>query len=126
MRLSNKYGGLQFFAPSKPAACIMNFDSHISKVHSPAGTVSSGSWSWSEVEWTQSGQSVNSNYDCPRTYIVTLDSGYIIDTVTIGGYSTTETPVIADDGLSFSGEFSYGSPITITITSKQGGGGRVQ
>lgn len=120
MRLSNKYGGLQFFAPAKPHPCTMYFDSHISKVYSPAGEYAN--YTYTAAEWTQSGQSVDSNYDYPRTYVVTLDSGYIIDTVTIGGETTTETPVIADDGLSFSGEFSYGGPITITITSKLGGG----
>lgn len=119
MRLSNKYGGLQFFAPAKPHSCTMYFDSHISKVYSAAGEYAN--YTYTAAEWTQSGQSVDSNYDYQRTYVVTLDSGYVIDTVTIDGEGATGTPVIADDGLSFFGTFSYGSPIDITITSKLGG-----
>lgn len=117
-----KIGGIKsvkdlMFPPAPAENITIIFDSHITKVvcesvDSPYGTPYGGG------EWTTSGQTVNGIYDQDLTYTVTLESGYVIDTVTSseGGNLT-----IGADGLTFSGQVTSGNDATITITSKQGG-----
>lgn len=105
------------FPPAPSENITIIFDSHITKVvcesvDSPYGTPYGGG------EWTTSGQTVNGIYDQNLTYTVTLESGYVIDTVT-SSESTNLT--IGADGLTFSGQVTAGNDATITITSKQGG-----
>lgn len=117
-----KIGGVKdlkdlMFPPAPSENITIIFDSHITKVvcesvDSPYGTPYGGG------EWTTSGQTVNGIYDQNLTYTVTLESGYVIDTVT-SSESTNLT--IGADGLTFSGQVTAGNDATITITSKQGG-----
>ena len=105
------------FPPAPSENITIIFDSHITKVvcesiDSPYGTPYGGG------EWTASGQSVNGIYDQNLTYTVTLESGYVIDTVTS---SEGTNLTIGADGLTFSGQVTSGSDATVTITSKQGG-----
>ena len=116
MRLSKKYGGIQFFAPAL-GALVINFDSHISKVVLTSSGYSSGT----KHEWTTSGQSV----DCGAIdgqvglFTVTLESGYVIDTVAFDtGFATLDEKADASFTLT-NGSSVWGGPIT--ITSKRGG-----
>lgn len=119
MRLSNKYGGLQFFATPALGDVVINFDSHITKVVLTSSGFSAGT----KYEWTTSGQSVFLGVIDGEVYLftVTLESGYIIDTVT---FSTAEgTTLNEKTDISFTltnGSGILGTPIT--ITSKLGGG----
>lgn len=117
-----KIGGIKnikdlMFPPAPSENITIIFDSHITKVvcesvDSPYGTPYGGG------EWTTSGQTVNGIYDQNLTYTVTLESGYVIDTVTS---SEGTNLTIGADGLTFSGQVTSGNDATITITSKQGG-----
>lgn len=115
MRLSNKYGGIQFFAPTLGDLTV-NFDGHITKAHIDCQA--------GGFDFTTSGQTISLGAINGETvyFIVTLDTGYIIDTVSFGRSSEVSNVVIEGDGTSFtftndSGVF--GTPIT--ITSKRGG-----
>lgn len=103
MRLSNKYGGLQFFAPP---VCIVKFDSNIIKV------------SCNDVTWTTSGDSTGVYFDeGSNIFTVTLASGYVIDTVTVN-----PDTVISIGFNTFTLNISYiDAGHVITITSKLGG-----
>lgn len=83
----------------------INWDSHITKV--ALGTV------W---EWTQSGQTDSQSGYTSLDFIVTLQDGYVIDTVTANNGFTvsniTDTTFHLNDGSQPSYE------VTITITSK--------
>lgn len=117
-----KIGGIKnvkelMFPPAPSENITIIFDSHITKVvcesvDSPYGTPYGGG------EWTTSGQTVNGIYDQNLTYTVTLESGYVIDTVTS---SEGTNLTIGADGLTFSGQVTSGGDATVTITSKQGG-----
>lgn len=98
---------LQRFAPAI-AFITINFDSHISKV------------TYSGVEWTASGQSQQTAIVDGSTgvFTVTLDSGYVLDTVTLGS-DFENTTLSAKTDTSFSLLFGNTSGGTITITSKQ-------
>lgn len=97
---------LQRFAPAIVFITI-NFDSHISKV------------TYSGVEWTASGQSQQTAIVDGSTgvFTVTLDSGYVLDTVTLGS-DFDNTTLSAKTDTSFSLLFGNTSGGTITITSK--------
>lgn len=94
----------------------INFDSNITKVviNAQGGTVTC----------TESGSVYDNttykfDYGNPLTFEVTLNSGYIIDTVSVDsdGSSVTKT-----SDTTFEGEYICGGgDSTITITSKQGG-----
>lgn len=101
---------LQRFAPAIVFITI-NFDSHISKV------------TYSGIEWTASGQSQQTAIVDGSTgvFTVTLDSGYVLDTVTLGS-DFDNTTLSAKTDASFSLLFGNTAGGTITITSKQGGG----
>lgn len=98
---------LQRFAPAIVFITI-NFDNHISKV------------TYSRVEWTASGQSQQTAIVDGSTgvFTVTLDSGYVLDTVTLGS-DFENTNLSAKTDTSFSLLFGNTSGGTITITSKQ-------
>ena len=98
---------LQRFAPAIVFITI-NFDSHISKV------------TYSGVEWTASGQNQQTAIVDGSTgvFTVTLDSGYVLDTVTLGS-DFENTTLSAKTDTSFSLLFGNTSGGTITITSKQ-------
>lgn len=98
---------LQRFAPAIVFITI-NFDSHISKV------------TYRGVEWTASGQSQQTAIVDGSTgvFTVTLDSGYVLDTVTLGS-DFDNTTLSAKTDTSFSLLFGNTSGGTITITSKQ-------
>lgn len=92
--------------PSALCDVTINFDSHITKVTSP------DTYQWSTSGQTQSGLNAGSS---GRTFTVTLEDGYIIDTVTNTDAddvsnitSNTFTSTLNGDGI----------PITFTITSK--------
>lgn len=115
MRLSNKYGGLQFFADA-PADITMVFDSHITKVIGILGSRT--------VEWTASNTKKMSSAVDGTTYTfdVTLESGYIIDSVTLSDSDSYGSLVDKTD-TSFSIVAGVGGIFqTVTITSKLGGG----
>lgn len=117
MRLSNKYGGLQFFAGA-PALddVVINFDSHISKVVLTSSDYDSGK------EWTTSGQAVFMGATDGQVglFTVTLESGYVIDTVSFSAdYATLDEKTDTTFTLT-NGSGVWASPIT--ITSKLGGG----
>lgn len=124
MKLSNKYGGLQFFAVPAIASVTMNFDSNVTKVIGLAF----GSTSDTNLEWTTSGTTQRSSaYDgTTYTFNVTLASGYIIDKVTLSDPDTAAGKLVSTSDTSFkilAGSGGVGQ--TITITSKQSGGGTV-
>lgn len=98
---------LQRFAPAI-AFITINFDSHISKV------------TYSGVEWTASGQSQQTAIVDGSTgvFTVTLDSGYVLDTVTLGS-DFDNTTLSAKTDTSFSLLFGNTAGGTITITSKK-------
>lgn len=98
---------LQRFAPAI-AFITINFDSHISKV------------TYSGVEWTASGQSQQTAIVDGSTgvFTVTLDSGYVLDTVTLGS-DFDNTTLSAKTDTSFSLLFGNTGGGTITITSKK-------
>lgn len=98
---------LQRFAPAIVFITI-NFDSHISKV------------TYSGVEWTASGQTQQTAIVDGSTgvFTVTLDSGYVLDTVTLGS-DFDNTTLSAKTDTSFSLLFGNTSGGTITITSKK-------
>ena len=87
-------------------ATTINWDSHITKV--VLGTI------W---EWTQSGQTDSQTGYPANDFVVTLQDGYVIDTVTAtNGFTIsniTDTTFHLNDGVDFMTE------VTITITSKQ-------
>ena len=98
---------LQRFAPAI-AFITINFDSHISKV------------TYSGVEWTASGQSQQTAIVDGSTgvFTITLDSGYVLDTVTLGS-DFDNTTLSAKTDTSFSLLFGNTAGGTITITSKK-------
>lgn len=109
---------LQRFAPQLGDVTI-NFDTHIKKV-----VATSSNWTTSYT-WTTSGEtlpgdmSLGAAYGQLVTFDVTLDDGYVIDTVTLGETSSgatikskTDTQFVIENGSGI-----FGSPIT--ITSKQ-------
>ena len=116
MRLSNKYGGIQFFA-SALGDLTVNFDSHITKAHIDCQA--------GGFDFTTSGQTISLGAINDETvyFTVTLDTGYIIDTVSFGSPSEVSNVVIEGDGTGFTftndGSGIFGTPIT--ITSKRGG-----
>lgn len=119
MRLSKKYGGLQFFAIPAFGDVVINFDSHINKVVLTSSGYSAGI----KYEWTTSGQSVSLGATDGQVglFTVTLESGYIIDTVTFDpDYATLDEKTDTSFTLT-NGSDVWAQPIT--ITSKQGGGG---
>lgn len=116
MRLSKKYGGIQFFAPAL-GDVVINFDSHISKVVLTSSGYSSGV----KYEWTASGQSVSCGAKDGQVglFTVTLENGYVIDTVTFDtDYATLDEKTDTSFTLT-NGSGVWAQPIT--ITSKQGG-----
>lgn len=98
---------LQRFAPAI-AFITINFDSHISKV------------TYSGVEWTASGQSQQTAIVDGSTgvFTVTLDSGHVLDTVTLGS-DFDNTTLSTKTDTSFSLLFGNTAGGTITITSKK-------
>lgn len=98
---------LQRFAPAIVFITI-NFDGHISKV------------TYSGVEWTASGQTQQTAIVDGSTgvFTVTLDSGYVLDTVTLGS-DFDNTTLSAKTDTSFSLLFGNTAGGTITITSKK-------
>ena len=86
----------------------INFDSHISKV------------AYNVVEWTTSGQEVQTTAVDGETgeFTVTLNNGYVLDTVTLGDDFSNAT-LSAKTDTSFSILFGNTGGGTITITSKQ-------
>ena len=90
------------------AFITINFDSHISKV------------TYSGVEWTASGQSQQTAIVDGSTgvFTITLDSGYVLDTVTLGS-DFDNTTLSAKTDTSFSLLFGNTAGGTITITSKK-------
>lgn len=98
---------LQRFAPAI-AFITINFDSHISKV------------TYSGVEWTASGQTQQTAIVDGSTgvFTVTLDSEYVLDTVTLGS-DFDNTTLSAKTDTSFSLLFGNTAGGTITITSKK-------
>lgn len=81
------------------------FDSHVVKV-------SDGS-----LEWTESGQSRFTQYQTgTKTMYVTLESGYVVDTVVSSDF--TILPSHTDNTFSFSVPSSGDIAVTFTITSK--------
>lgn len=86
------------------------FDSHITKVTDIDGT-----------EWTASGESLPTGSTIDQTYTVTLDNGYVIDTVTaVDNFDNAiEVTDITDTTFKLQLTVMY---FTITLTSKQGGG----
>lgn len=93
---------------------IMNFDSHISKVTFTSDRL---------IVWTESGQSHNATFSEGSKglgFEVTLEDGYIIDTVTADKVvinSVTDT--------SFNTSDNFTTTATINITSKQVGGDKM-
>lgn len=96
------------FVPAPPQDATVIFDSHIISVNCPD----------SGGNWATSGTTVNGNYDEYLTYDVTLEDGYVIDTVVVSGTTPPESPVISNDGKSFYGILTSGDSFTVTITSK--------
>lgn len=86
----------------------INFDSHINKV------------AYAAAEWTASGQTQQTGIVDGSTgvFTVTLSSGYVLDTVTLGS-DFSEATLSAKTDTSFSLLFGNSSGGTITITSKQ-------
>ena len=86
----------------------INWDAHITKVVLGLATLE---------EWTQSGQTIVQSAYPANDFIVTLQDGYVIDTVTAtNGFTIsniTDTTFHLNDGVDFMTE------VTITITSKQ-------
>lgn len=83
----------------------INFDSHISQV------------SLLDTVWSESGVSIAVSAYTTNPFIVTLLSGYIIDTVT-----STNTDVVVSNITETTFNIEYnglGDDVTITITSKQ-------
>lgn len=119
MKLSNKYGGLQFFAVPAIANITINFDSNITKVVG----LGFGTTNDTNLEWTTSGTSQRgSAYDgTTYTFNVTLASGYIIDQVTLSEPDETALgELVSTSDTSFkmlAGSGGLGQ--TITISSKQ-------
>lgn len=85
----------------------INFDSHITKVTSP------DTYQWSASGQTQSSLSAGSTVG--RTFSVTLEDGYIIDTVTNTGADDVSNITSNTFTSTLNGD---GTPITFTITSK--------
>lgn len=113
MRLSNKYGGLQFFAPVPNIGSLtVVFDSHIINV------------SGASAAWEVSGTNATTvTYDDESVnFTVTLESNYVIDSIIVSDgtvpFDITETTFkLTPSGGTFNDQ-------TVTITSKLGG--RVQ
>lgn len=115
---------LQRFAPQLGDVTI-NFDTHIKKV-----VATSSNWTTSYT-WTTSGEtlpgdmSLRAVYGQLVTFDVTLDDGYVIDTVTLGETSSgatikskTDTQFVIENGSGI-----FGSPITITSKQTSSSGG---
>ena len=89
-------------APNPSDGTII-FDSHITKVTSYQGT------------WTESGQTINAVFD----YLyadVTLEDGYVIDTITHNGYVVGSEVTVRESSFDM---YIGGSDFTLTITSKK-------
>lgn len=111
---------LQLYAP-QAGWCTINFDSHIKKI-----IATSPQWDTSYT-WTTSGEMQPPSYDSHMavannqlvTFEVTLDAGYVLDTVTLteGGGETvdsqTDTSFVIKNGTGV-----LGSPITLTSKPK--------
>lgn len=109
---------LQLHAP-QVGWCTINFDSHIKKI-----IATSPQWTTSYT-WTTSGETQPTegklyvNYNQLVTFEVTLDTGYVLDTVTLteGGGETvdsqTDTSFVIKNGAGV-----LGSPITLTSKQK--------
>ena len=98
----------------EPTYIILNFDNHINKV---VGDFAGG-------EWTTSGQikQVYAVYDTIITFAVTLDSGYVLDTVTLeDDFSEATLSDKTDTSFVLSIDAAIGSTFIITLTSKLGG-----
>lgn len=98
------------FISAPPHNVTMIFDSGVTSVTcSTNGSDGGGTW-------TNSGQSVNGNYDTNLTYTVALKAGYLINTVVVteSGYSDI---TISEDKTSFSGTITSGNDTTVTITT---------
>lgn len=103
------------FVPAPSENVTIVFDNHITKVVCESIEDTTYNKTYGGGEWTTSGQTVNGIYDQDLTYTVTLQSGYVIDTVTSTEYDGL---TVSSDGLSFSGYATTGNDCTITITSK--------
>ena len=93
------------------ASITINFDNHINKVV------------YSTAEWTTSGQEVRTAIVDGSTgkFTVTLDSGYVLDTVTLED-DFSEATLSDKTDTSFDLLFGNSNGGTITLTSKLGGG----
>lgn len=100
-------------AAPNPGNIKINFDSHISKVIYNVN----GSFN---AEWTTSGQTVATGIVDGATgqFTLTLDSGYVLDIVTLGSDFEYATLTEQTD-TSFSLLFGNSTGGTITLTSKQ-------
>lgn len=110
MRLSNKYGGLQFFAgPDNPCSLTFIFDSNVTQVTGLGYT------------WTTSGENKLFGIDdYGHEFYVTLQDGYTVDTVS-GNITTGSVSYSSGDSFTIYPEEASGFGGTITITSKLGG-----
>lgn len=111
MRLSNKYGGMQFFAGhGNRSSLTFIFDSNVTKVTGLGYT------------WTTSGENkVFGIDDYAYEFYVTLQDGYTVDTVS-GNITTGSVSYSSGDSFTIYPEEASGFDGTITITSKLGGG----
>lgn len=101
----NNFINLQLWAGNIVQTTI-NWDSHITKV------TLADSW-----EWTESGQTDAQSAYSTADFVVTLQSGFIIDTVTAtNGYSISN---ITDTTFHLNDNGSVQDTTTITITSQQ-------
>lgn len=96
--------GERFEMPA-PKSVTINFDSNISKV------VYGGS---GDYTWTTSGETL-SGFDWTGSFVVTLNAGYVIDSITTNNVTTVKSQT--DTTFTIEGNFT--TTAIITITSKQ-------
>lgn len=90
---------------SSPKSVTINFDSNISKV------VYLGN---GDFTWTTSGETLN-GFDWSSSFEVTLNAGYVIDSITTNDVTTVESQT----DTTFKIEDMFTTTAIITITSKQ-------
>ena len=104
MKLSKKYGGLQFFAGTT-GTVIFNFDTHIKKITSADGTTWTTSGEMNDISDSQ--LRVEGETSGP-VFTIEFDSGYIINTCEPSSYSS----IVSDTTIGITSFATY------TITSK--------
>ena len=112
--------------PNDTAFTTVNFDSNITKV-SWQGWGISGQVQGTTYETSTSGEEINWSYygvgEDMVPFTVTLNEGYVLDTITVLNNSSQEMTISNKTDNSFETPIAYENyPATITLTSKLGGG----